>query len=123
MATVTILEHRQGRVAGCAVLGLAADIGFIGFNNRTGAAKGTGRPVHGFADAMPHEPCGLVGDAKHAVQLVGTHMVHSRDTWAQRRVDMELMICSGKERADQDHADGTSSQRNILYRGAENYAV
>lgn len=65
-----------GGLAGGAVLGLAADIGFIGFDNGVGtAAKGSVavRFVHSLADAVAEEPSGLVGDADHAAHLHRAH--------------------------------------------------
>ena len=52
-------------LAGGAVLGLAADEGFISFDNFIGATEGTGPggPIHCLADAMTKEPSRLVGDA------------------------------------------------------------
>ena len=62
------------RLASGTVLGLAADIGFIDFDYCIGtAAEWTRGLVHGFADAVAHEPSGLVGDAEHTVDLMGAH--------------------------------------------------
>ena len=50
---------------------LAADIGFVGFHELAFAAEGRlGARVHSLADAMGHEPRGLVRHAQGAVQLV-----------------------------------------------------
>ncbi len=52
-----------------------SEIGFVGFNNFAFAAKRAGVHVfHRFTDAMRHEPCGLVGDAERAVQLMAADM-------------------------------------------------
>jgi hypothetical protein len=50
-----------------AVLGLAADIDFIGFDNVACAVDGAGRgrTVHGLADTVRDEPSPLIGDAEH----------------------------------------------------------
>ena len=52
-----------------AVLGLAADKGFISLNNlvRTAQRAKVGVVTHGLADTVRHEPRRLVGDAQHAV--------------------------------------------------------
>jgi hypothetical protein len=57
-----------------AVLLLPADIGFVGFHNavRTAQRGRVGR-LHGFPNAVAHEPCGFVGDADHAGDLMGAH--------------------------------------------------
>ncbi len=62
-------------LAGGAVLGLAADIGFIGLNNGVGATEGgvASGAVHSFTDAMAQEPRGLVGDAEHTLHLLRAH--------------------------------------------------
>jgi len=64
-----------GRLASGAVLGLAANIGFIGFDNLVGAAEwalGSGT-VHSFADTVAKEPSRLVGDAEHTLHLLRAH--------------------------------------------------
>ena len=55
------------------VLLLAADIGFVGFDDLALAAERRwgSSDRHGFADAVRHEPRGFVGDAKGALQLLG----------------------------------------------------
>jgi hypothetical protein len=56
-------------------LGLAADIGFVGFDNGINAAErslGSGA-FHGFADTMAEEPSSLVGNAQHALHLLRAH--------------------------------------------------
>jgi len=51
-----------------AVLGLAPDEGFIGFDDLVLAAHGASLAIaHTLADAMGHEPCGLVSHPEHAV--------------------------------------------------------
>jgi hypothetical protein len=69
-----------GGLASGAVLGLAADIGFIGFHDLVSAAKGTSRSrtVHCFADAVAEEPSGLVGNAEHTLHLLGAHALLGR---------------------------------------------
>src|SRR3546814_4549491 len=60
------------RSAGGAVLSLAADIGFIGFNDASHAAHtALNGHVHGFADTVGEEPGRLVGDAERTMELVG----------------------------------------------------
>src|SRR4029079_19012821 len=52
----------------------ATVIGFVGFNDAAaaGATKNGYAPVaHGLANAMAHEPRGLVADIERAVQLMG----------------------------------------------------
>ena len=63
------------RLAGGAVTGLAADIGFVGFNYhiRTTERAGRSRAVHRFADAMTEKPCGAIGDAQHTFHLLRAH--------------------------------------------------
>ena len=47
------------------------EIGFADFDNLTLAVDwGWVRTVHGLADAMAHEPSGLVSDLEHAVKLM-----------------------------------------------------
>lgn len=62
-----------GRLACGAVLGLAADIGFIGLDNAAGTTERAAGAVHGFTDAVTEEPSGLVGDADHTAHLRGAH--------------------------------------------------
>ena len=54
-----------------AVFGLAANECFIGFDNAALTAKRGGFGLHGFADAMGHEPCGFIGDFEIAAKLAG----------------------------------------------------
>lgn len=51
---------------------LVAPIGFVGFNDSTGAAHllHKDRIAHGFADAVSHKPRGLVSHVQHPVHLV-----------------------------------------------------
>ena len=71
--TVTLNKGDNGFLgcgsAGGTITGLAAHIGFVGFHNAVNAAQRAVavRTVHGFADAVRHEPCRLVGDAQRAV--------------------------------------------------------
>ena len=60
-------------LAGGAVLGLAADIGFIGLDKGIRAAERGAVAGHGFTDAVRHEPSRLVCDAEHTMQLVRAH--------------------------------------------------
>ena len=65
-----------GRLTGGAVLGLAAYIGFVGFNNavRLAAHGASGcSTFHCLADAVAKEPSSLVGDADHTGHLRGAH--------------------------------------------------
>ena len=60
---------------------LAADKGFIGLDGLAFAAERGTIVLHGFAHAVAHEPRGFVGDAEHAVDLMGAHALleaHSR---------------------------------------------
>ena len=51
-----------------------ANKGFVGFNDAAIAAhRGHDALAHRFADAVPHEPSGFVGDTDGAVQLMGGH--------------------------------------------------
>ncbi len=63
-----------GRGAECAVLGFAADVGFVGFDNLVLPTHGVRVGItHGFANTVRHEPGSLVGHAEHAVHLVCAH--------------------------------------------------
>ena len=56
------------RLAESAVLGLAADEGFIGFNDLVLTAHRASLAIaHTLADAVGHEPCGLVSHAEHTM--------------------------------------------------------
>lgn len=46
---------------------LVAPIGFVHFDGCAGASEGAGAVLHGFTDAVGHEPRGLVGNAQRAV--------------------------------------------------------
>jgi hypothetical protein len=61
------LDKRHDGLLGCwgligAAAGLPTDIGFIGLDSLTGAPERRGKQapifLHGFADAVPGEPCG-----------------------------------------------------------------
>ena len=60
--------------------GLAANIGFIGFDNgiRTAQRAGRGSTIHSFTDTVAKEPCGLIGYAQHALHLLGAHALLGR---------------------------------------------
>src|SRR5262249_297328 len=51
---------------------LAADVRFVSLN-RASELGGKGRLSHRPPDAVTHEPCRLVTDLEHALQLKGTH--------------------------------------------------
>src|SRR5207253_2605371 len=57
------------------VSGFAADIGFVDLDHfiRAAHAAGDAALAHRLANTHGHEPCGLVRDAEHAVQLVTGH--------------------------------------------------
>jgi len=69
-----------GWLAMCAVAGLAANVGFIGFDNAAATAKRAvvGSAVHSFAYAVTHEPSGFIGHSKHTLDLLGTHALLRR---------------------------------------------
>ena len=93
-----------GGLAEGAVLGLAADIGFVGFDNavRTAAKRiVTVSAVHGLADAVGHEPCRLVGDAERAVKLVGAETLLA----ARHEAEGEKPLVQGDFRSFEDRAD------------------
>src|SRR5215218_3302993 len=54
---------------------LAADIGFVNFYDLVRATEAAGHLafIHGFTDAMHHEPSGFVAAAYHAMHLQCTH--------------------------------------------------
>ena len=62
----------RGRLPAGAVLSLAADIGFIGFDNGLIATAKRGRigRGHSFTNTVHHKPSGLVGDAQHTGDLM-----------------------------------------------------
>ena len=56
------------RLAEGAVLGLTTDEGFIGFDDLVLAAHRASLAIaHTLADAVGHEPCGLVSHAEHTM--------------------------------------------------------
>src|ERR1051326_3734973 len=75
-ATVTLDKRDEFQVFGTlARTGLARGrkFGFVGFDHKAVAAKGRLRTCHGshsLADTMGHEPSGLVGNPKHAGELM-----------------------------------------------------
>src|SRR5678815_5492179 len=62
-----------------------ADVGFVRLND---FALTTERPAnlrrHGSADAMAHEPSGLVGDTEHALELKRAHPLLARHDQMRR---------------------------------------
>ena len=69
-------RNSEARVTPLHIFGLIglAKIGFIGLYGFIAAAHRSGVAVfHGFADAVAHGPGGLVGNAKHSVELVCRH--------------------------------------------------
>src|SRR4051812_7161816 len=62
-------------LAGVLVLLQATDIGFISLYGLTLTAhrREIAARCHCLADSVSHKPRGLIGDAQHAVQLVGAH--------------------------------------------------
>lgn len=89
-----------------AVLRLTADVGFIGFDDARGsiAAKRAIGAIgfHGLANAVAHEPRGLVGDAQHTFDLLGAHALLGR----AKQVIAEQPFVKGNLRALKDGADG-----------------
>ena len=66
------------------VASFAADEGFIYFDCATVTASlFEGTALHGKTDAMHHEPSGLLGDPKSAVDLVGADTVLCSETMSQ----------------------------------------
>jgi hypothetical protein len=70
-------------LAGVFVMFLAAYVGRVRFNRAAVRAEQARRMLHGFADAMGHEPRGLIGHAQHALKLfradaflAGRHQLH-----------------------------------------------
>lgn len=63
-----------------AVRGLTAHVGLVKLNDLVLAPKRAGRGVggHALADAVGHEPSGLVGHAQHAVKLMRRHALFGR---------------------------------------------
>ena len=58
------------------VASLAADVGFVHFDWSTFAAHlHQGTALHCQAESLKHEPCGLLGDTKGAVDFVRTNSV------------------------------------------------
>lgn len=57
---------------------LAADEGFVSFDRTAADSQDPTGGVHGFADAMGHEPSRLVLHAKRALQLVATASLFAR---------------------------------------------
>src|SRR5450432_41698 len=88
------------------LLAFVAPKGFVHFDNAAARTKQTGTVAgHGFADAVGHEPCGLVSDAEHAVNLVRTdgllasaHEMHSE----QPLIQCDLGI---REYGSDDHGE------------------
>lgn len=73
-----------------AVFGEPADIGFVGLDDLVRrAAEGAAGLVHGGADAMAHEPGRLVGDAEHAVDLMGADPLLGRGEKVGRQKPLE----------------------------------
>src|SRR3546814_15588711 len=72
------------------VLLLAADEGFIGFNDLAGTADRASiiAGAHRFADAVRHEPRGLVGAPEHTVDPVRHRTRVVQGTTAPVRVDL-----------------------------------
>ena len=89
---------------GGTVLGLAADIGFIGFHNGVRTAKGAIGFInlHGLADAVAHEPSGFVGDAEHTFDLLRAHALLGR----AKQVIAEQPFVKGNLRAFEHGANG-----------------
>ena len=59
--------------------------------------------LHGLADAVRHEPSGLVGDAEHAVQLVGGHALLARCQQVRRQQPLvERDLATLEHGADRD---------------------
>lgn len=89
-----------------AVLSLAADIGFIGFDDargRVAAERAIGFVgLHRFTDAMAHEPSGFVGDAEHTFDLLRAHALLA----GAKQVIAEQPFVKRHLRAFKDGANG-----------------
>jgi hypothetical protein len=58
-------------LAECAVAIATANESLVGFDNLAASTKGRfANGLHGFAQAVAHEPRGFVGDAEHTVDLM-----------------------------------------------------
>src|SRR3546814_472104 len=87
------------------VLLLAADEGFIGFNDLAGTAQRAGVGAfraHGLTDTMGHEPSRLVGDAEHTMDLVRAHALLGR----REHMDGQQPLVQRHLGALKDGADG-----------------
>src|SRR6185312_9143695 len=58
--------------------------------------------LHGMANAMGHEPSGLVGDPKHSVKLMGTHALLA----GRHQVDSHEPLVKRDMRTLKDRPDG-----------------
>jgi hypothetical protein len=89
--------------AGGAIALLAATVRFVGFDYCVWAGTVRIRRVglHGFADAMAHEPRGLVGNSDHAADLMGAHALLGRD----EQLINEQPLLLGNFRTLKDGAD------------------
>jgi hypothetical protein len=89
----TLDESKDGLFRrGCfirAVLGFAAGEGLIGFDELAFATERAEFAfAHGFADAVHHEPCGLVAAAHHAMHLKSAHALLARIDHVNRRAPL-----------------------------------
>src|SRR5690242_1691313 len=77
-----------------ALLAVVAPIGLVHFDRAAARAEQAGVFAgHGLTDAMRHEPCGLIGDAEHVVNLVradrllaGAHQMHGHQPFIERNL-------------------------------------
>lgn len=94
---LVVIGARAGRL-----LTLVAPKGLVNFDRAAVATElAFGLDVHGFADAVSHEPRGLVGDAKRAVELVGADALLGR----AHQVRRQHPLVKGHLRALKDRAD------------------
>ena len=79
-----------------------ADKGFIHFDNpAVGAENQPVAILHGFADTMPHEPCGFKGHAQGTMQLILADALLARANQEHRlKPDMQLDVAGLEDGPD-----------------------
>src|SRR3546814_3872544 len=105
-----------GDFAPSAVLCLAADIGFIGFDDarrRVAAKRAIGIVgLHRFTDAVAHEPSSFVGDAEHTLDLLCAHALLA----GAKQMIAEQPFVKGNLRAFKDRSEEHTSELQSLMR-------
>lgn len=102
LLTPTATELLGGALAPMPVLLLAADEGLVGFDGLALSTKRTKATfLHGFADAMRHEPSGLEGNAQGPVKLVGADALLA----GANKVDRDQPITHGDMAGLEDGPD------------------